>query len=365
MLDIIIAYVVILLVLSTITTAILQLFQRIVYLRHWWLVRCLGRLRVRVAGGSLPAARESARRLLAHPEANPMGLARPDYIEGSTARRWLEDALVRRGIRALRNEEPDADDQTLEAEAEAWAKTRMPWIDADDEDHWKDWWEGAEKQMSSTFRLYVVVFSSVIVGGLLSVATGLEAVSVARHLTESPAEVQALIDDSKRRGGDTGRHADDDTYLRLVDRELRLKLPEDDQDDLRTKRLQLLVCYDVASQAAEAKSDLLRAAAFEVWLTADPPPEPPEGCPLDTDTLKTDLLPAVRNAHDTIEDGLGFGGYPISPWGFERIIGHLLMALFIGLGAPFWFELLGVLRLPLKNKPPSPSEFDPAGKRSA
>ncbi len=337
MFNVVIAYVVILLVLSTITTAALQLVQRVLPLRWWWLRRQLAQLYIQVTEQKNPFnARSRVDALLASAEANPLAHAKPDFVAGSVVRRWLRAMLA--------EHDPDRAEEDLP-------------VYVRESGEFDRWWKITEDQMSSMFRLRVVFGLSVGLGLCLCWFTGLEAFGVARHLAESPAEVEALIDDATRRGGGSERNIDDEAMIRLVDRELRREFPGEQS---RTERAQHLVCLGVflkQSKSAGA-SDLVRAAALELSLAdLDASDAPSEDATEDDCSAQAEGLRApVARARDALDHGLGFGGYPLSEDDGQRWLGYFIMALLVALGAPLWFEILSLLRLPLASRPKEPTK---------
>lgn len=325
MFDVVIAYVVILLVLSTITTAALQLVQRVLPLRWWWLRRQLAQLYIQVTEQNNPFnARSRVDALLASAEANPLAHTKPDFVAGAVVHRWLRAMLT--------EHEPGR------------AEDDFP-VYLRDRGEFDRWWKITEDQMSSMFRLRVVFGLSVGLGLCLCWFTGLEAFGVARHLAESPAEVEALISDATRRGGGSERTIDDEAMIRLVDRELRREFPGEES---RTARAQHLVCLGTFLEQSKSAgaSDLVRAAALELSL-APSEDSTEDDCAAEARGLRT----PVAHARDALDHGLGFGGYPLSEDESERWLGYFIMALLVALGAPLWFEILSLLRLPLASRP--------------
>lgn len=331
MLDVVIAYVVVVLVLSTLTTALLQLVQRLLPLRSWWLRRCLQQLHVQVVGK--PVDGSTVDELLRTGAVNPLARRWPDRIEGPQARQWLRE----RYEQLEGKPEPSDDDEDEHADPES-SEDHLPKFLRDA--GFDSWWTHVEKQMSSAFRM-VVIPLSILFGLVLSVAMGLDAISVATHLSQSPAEVEALAQDANRDVGNSRRLLDDEALVRMIDAELRA-----DGSDAKA-RARRLVCLGEAVNNLQGAAAVLRVAELELRLSDD---EPLGDCePADVKALGS----AVTATRATIDEGLGFGGYPLSDNPITRWLGYLLMALFVGLGAPFWFEILSLLRLPIGSPPPA------------
>jgi len=344
MFDIVIAYIVILLVLSTITTAALQLVQRVLPLRWWWLRQQLATLYTQVTGTAKKDAEPLVDELLASAEANPLAHSKPDFVAGPVVRRWLQTKLAELAAARAKPQSDEAD-PTNEADD-------APPVYLEDDDEFQRWWKNTEHQMSSAFRLRVVFKLSVFLGLLLCCVTGLEACGVARHLSQSPAEVEALISDATRSGGGSERDIDDEAMIRLVDRELRRESPGESS---RISRAQHLVCLGMFLHEAKdsGDTDLTRAASLELLLDGHHPSKTrsTEECSAQVEGLRA----PVARARDALDDGLGFGGYPLSENWMERWLGYFIMALLVALGAPLWFEILSLLRLPLASRPKEPA----------
>jgi len=359
MFDVVIAYIVILLVLSTITTALLQLVQRVLPLRWWWLRSQLAHLYAQVTGRSDRAETlERAAALLQSAEVNPLQHRHPDFVEGAAVRRWLCSNVPggeAHDADANADAEPGIDGEEAATQAQPEPETTRPLPTfLDDDMEFERWWKTIEDQMSAAFRLRVVFWLSVIVGLGLSWVTGLEAMSVAQHLSESPAEVEALLDDADRQGGGSRRDTDDRMLVRLVQRQLQRSVDDD------TERARMLVCFDDLLANESTRSELIRPAAIELRLAEYELPDPPDDddpCAKVATRMPETLLPAVRSARHVLERGLlGFGGYPLTDAPSTRVLGHIIMALLIALGAPLWFELLSLLRLPLSSRPRDPTD---------
>ena len=295
------AYAIVLLILSSFTTAVLEVLQRLMPIRYWFLRRELAALLQRMADTTKTTvdASKEAEKFVRLPSTNPMD-TRIDRVEKTETRSWLT------------------------------GKAKIPNEDLGNEDLW---WKQLEDQMTRRYRRFLFV-PSFALGLGLSWGTGLEAFSVGKHLASSPAEVEALLDDQKTGRQLTGARASDKSvFFRMVDREIlamtsKEKLPE------------RLRCIDklIAEQTAPSSyhSTLSEAAALVLAAGST------EEC--------SEVKEAVEEAFQARAD-TGFSGYPLTRNLWLRWLGRILMALLISLGAPFWFDLVKRLRQSLSTAP--------------
>lgn len=203
----VLAYLVILVVLSSLVSASLQVLDRALLLRHRWLRRCVGRLVVFAgladrqptglewvrelglrlgvgwaAPGQLPpnpTRGELVAAFFASPTVNPSGSSGVTAVDGDATAAWL---------RAERKRQNDHGDVSF-----------VPKADSDPE-AWERWWASFERGATVGYSRLTVVLGFFIGLGL-SLGLGLDAIGVARHLARSPATSAALVQSASSVGG--------------------------------------------------------------------------------------------------------------------------------------------------------------------
>lgn len=403
-LDLLIAYVVIMVVASSLVSAIIEVCDNVFQLRHFWLRRGLGKLFADLGlkpktpeGGT---TQQPVDRFFQDPEINPTKARRLKEVDGVVTVDWLMREAAR-------------DDLALSLEGVEQTKNgrRAP-----------AWWRAFERAQTAGYQRVTLLIGFVLGFGL-SVGLGLDVFSIAKQLSHDPRELAAVV----ARAGvavDPSSPTTDSSNAALVDRALVRGLDACKDSDAalestacneQRQALMAVLASSSASSASEmaqawrARAKALPAVTSHAHLTgalraglrdAEPDgPTPLAGAvaylgsvgvkPTKEDTrwltarfgelgltedaspveiaqaqesttlyaievLERPILTAASEAVDKLEnEPPGFGGAIPEANPTLRFLGHLLFALFIAGGAPIWFDLLQRLLAVRELKDPS------------
>ena len=267
MLELAIAYIAVIIVLSTLVTAMIEMLARLTPLRRWWLARALAKvlLQMRVCDTHREAT-SRARALLRDPLVNPGQQRHLDYVRGERVQKWLQqqidDAInTEAGTKTGTEKERDAADL---ARLQGYKRA----IDEEFNRWWQAFRDGQKRGYTALTRAI-----GFVLGVGLCVVFRIDAISLAHHLWRSPSDraawatlaTDALEDDDSSAFTPTEPTDTTAEYYTALEDEIRFQicgaaglwaeLFESDERRLsRWKNCEQRV-FPIMQQAREAKPD--------------------------------------------------------------------------------------------------------------
>jgi len=165
--DLVLAYLVLLVAMSSLVSAVLQVLDRVLKLKHRWLRFCLRRMFRRVELGDTAAVGQTVGAFFADPAINPSGTRGLQFVDGAATVAWMR---ARNGGELPRGvPDPEAAPKAFDI-----------------------WWDTFEDGATAGFARGMVGLGFAV-GLCLAWGLRLDAIGIAQHLTASPEAVAGLV----------------------------------------------------------------------------------------------------------------------------------------------------------------------------